>query len=289
LRRAIREFSPEVIHVHNVKATGLVALARASQRSRPPLLATFHGVPRGEYGGAARVLRAARLVACVSRDLSEGLADRGFPAERLRIVPNAVTPPPRLATADSAALDDELGLGDGPVVSIIGRLVEQKAHERFIEAAGLVSAQIPDASFLVVGDGPRRKELEALAASAGLGGRMHFTGVRDDVPALIQRSDLVVFSSEWEGMPMVALESLAAGVPVVSTDVEGMRELLRDDAGVVVPRSGVALADAVVSLLRSPERLRQLGETGRQRIGQSHSPEAMIASYVALYRELLGN
>jgi glycosyltransferase involved in cell wall biosynthesis len=289
VRRAITDFSPELIHIHNVKATGIVALARASQRSRPPLLATFHGVPPGEYAGAARILRAAKLVACVSQDLADGLAERGFPAGRLRVVPNAVAPPPPpLAPADRAALDAELGIGDGPVITIVGRLVAQKAHERFIETARLVSAEIPDAVFLVVGDGPRRSELEALAAAAGLVDRMRFTGVRDDVGALIGRSTLVAFSSDWEGMPMVALEALAAGVPVVSTDVEGMRELLHDDAGVIVPRSAEALAEGILSLLRSPERLRELGEAGRRRVGESHSPDAMVAAYVSLYGALLG-
>ena len=135
LRGAIRSFRPTVIHTHNVKATGMMALARASMRGRAPLVATFHGVQRREYRGAALILRSAVLVVCVSEDLARGLADAGLPGERVRVIPNAVSvpsPPPKNVLD---AIDLELGLDEGPVVSLVGRLVAQKAPQRFLEAA----------------------------------------------------------------------------------------------------------------------------------------------------------
>jgi glycosyltransferase involved in cell wall biosynthesis len=285
--RAASSFHPDVVHVHNVKATAIVAAGRLGRRGAPPLVTTFHGVPPGEYRRAALVLRAARLVACVSQDLVDRLVRHRFPAARLRVVANAVPIPGPLGAAKREAIDAELGLTERPVVSIVGRLVAQKAHQRFVEAARLVAAELPGCRFVIVGDGPRRAELEALVDRRGLGESVRFTGEREDARELIARSDAIVFSSDWEGMPMVALEALAAGVPVVSTDVEGMRQLLADDAGIVVPRTADALADAVVSLLRSQDRGRRMGEVGRSRVRDRHSVETMVTAYRSLYEELL--
>lgn len=287
-RKAIAARRPDVIHAHNVKATAIAAAARAFAPGRPPLLASFHGVAHAEDRRAALLLRSAALVACVSRDVGKRLAAAGFPSGRLRYVRNAVEPPHPPSAARLAALDRGLGLEAGaPVVSIVGRLVPPKAHERFIAAAALIAERVPECRFLVVGDGPRRAELERLARSRGLADRLTFTGARVDAIDLIARSDVIVFSSSSEGMPVVALESMAAGVPVVSTDVEGMRELLADDAGVVVAsREPAALADAVAELLASPARRAQLGRRGRERVGDEYTIAAMVDGYRDLYGEL---
>jgi glycosyltransferase involved in cell wall biosynthesis len=149
---------------------------------------------------------------------------------------------------------------------------------RFLEAAALVG---PGVRFLLVGDGPLRGELEARAGAVTL------TGVRHDLPALLRRADLVAFSSDWEGLPLVALEALAAGTPVVSTPVEGMAELTESGAVTVIAEpSATALADAITGLLAEP--LAERGERGRQLVAERYSPAAMLAAYEALYAELSG-
>ncbi len=287
LRSAIRSFHPDLVHSHNVKATGLAAVARASMRVRPPLVATFHGVRRGEYRRAALILRGAKRVVCVSQDLAEGLADAGLSPERLRVIRNAVPIPEPLANDVRESINRELGLDEGPVVSLVGRLVPQKAPQRFLAAAAGVAAEIPECGFLIVGDGPLRDRLEALAHEVGVEGAVRFTGIRRDARALIARSDVIVFSSDWEGMSIVALEALAAGIPVVATDVEGMRELLDTGAGVLVPRDPNALARAVVDLLRDPGRRAEMGRIGQEKVAAEFSVERMVRSYRELYRELL--
>ncbi|OLE36374.1 MAG: hypothetical protein AUG48_07590 [Actinobacteria bacterium 13_1_20CM_3_68_9] len=137
-----------------------------------------------------------------------------------------------------------------------------------------------------MGDGPLRRRLESLAEGLALTGAVRFTGLRRDARPLIARSDVVAFSSDWEGLPMVALEALAAGVPVVSTEVEGMSELLGTGAGVVVPPDADALAREIVALIRAPDRRAQMGRTGRERIATEFSVERMVAAYQGLYREL---
>jgi glycosyltransferase involved in cell wall biosynthesis len=287
--RATRRFRPALIHSHNVKVT---AVARAGSQlaglHRPPLLTTYHGVPHEEVDAAARILRLADLVACVSTDLMEQLAERGIPTERLAVVPNGV-PDPEPTTAETMrALDAELGLSvDTPVVSVVGRLVPQKAHDRFLRAAKLVHEKVPEAKFLVVGDGELRAQTEALAADLGLTDAVVFTGIRGDATTIIARSDLLVFSSDWEGLSIAALEALARGVPVVSTAVEGTKELLSEGAGVVVPHDEEALAAAIVECLGDDERRAQLGATGRRIHQERFSTAHMAAAYRGLYERLL--
>jgi glycosyltransferase involved in cell wall biosynthesis len=287
--RATHGFGPDLIHAHNVKVTAVARLgSRLAGLARPPLLTTYHGVPHEEVDAAARILRLADLVACVSTDLMEQLADRGLPPERLAVVPNGV-PEPEPTTAETMrALDAELGLDfDTPVVSVVGRLVAQKAHDRFLRAAKLVHERVPGAKFLIVGDGGLRAPTEALAGRLGLSDAVVFTGIRADATTIIARSDLLVFSSDWEGLSIAALEALARGVPVVSTAVEGTRELLSEGAGVVVPHEDEALAAAIVECLGDPERRAELGATGRRIHRERFSAARMAAAYRTLYERLL--
>ena len=279
LATAVRRIRPHVVHAHNPRVSALAALGSAAGRGprRPPLLATFHGVRHDEYRAAALLLRGANLVTCVSADLEAGLREAGLPAARLRVVPNSVAVPTPPAAAELARLDEELGLGGAPVVIAVGRLVAQKNHARFLAAAARVAEARPDVRVLVVGNGPLRAELDAQA-----GATVTLTGIRHDVPALLARADLVVFSSDWEGLPLVALEALAAGTPVLSTPVEGMRTL----PVTVVPADG--LADGILALLAEPERRAELGRQGREHVVAQHSAAAMLSGYEALYRELSG-
>ena len=272
LAGAIRRTRPAVVHAHNPRVSALAVLGARLARGprRPPVLATFHGVRRAEYRAAGVLLRGADAVSCVSEDLAAGLRAAGVSG--VRVIPNSVTPPPP-GRAD-------LDLGDAPVVMAVGRLVEQKNHARFVAAAAEVAAARPDARFVIVGDGPLRGALEAQVASLGLGARMTLTGVRHDVPALLARADLVVFSSDWEGLPLVALEALAAGTPVLSTPVEGMRELP------VTVVAADALASGIADLLADPARLAALGAQGREHVAARYPVGAMLDAYEALYREL---
>jgi glycosyltransferase involved in cell wall biosynthesis len=272
LAGAIRRTRPAVVHAHNPRVAALAVLGARLARGprRPPVLATFHGVRRAEYRAAGVLLRGADAVSCVSEDLAAGLRAAGVSG--VRVIPNSVTaPPPGRAEAD---------LGDAPLVMAVGRLVEQKNHARFVAAAAEVAALRPDARFMIVGDGPLRGALEAQVASLGLGQRVTLTGVRHDVPALLARADLVVFSSDWEGLPLVALEALAAGTPVLSTPVEGMREL----PVTVVPAD--RLASGIADLLGDPHRLAALGAQGREHVAARYPVAAMLDAYEALYREL---
>lgn len=278
--RAVRRFRPDAAYAVNVKATAMAWLGARIAGRRVPLVACFHGVAPADDRRATLVLRRADRVACVADALAARLRRAGVPPERLAVIPNAVAPAAPLTPARRAALDAELGLDGGPVVATVGRLAPQKAQDRFVRAAAVVASARPDARFLIVGDGPLAGELGALAAALGLGDRLRLTGRRADARDLIARSDVLVLTSDWEGRPLVALEALAAGTPLVAPPVQGLAELL--DAG-----AGLALADTdpqtvAAGVLRvldgDAEALRRAG----RRAVAEHRLEDALAAHAAL-------
>jgi glycosyltransferase involved in cell wall biosynthesis len=156
---------------------------------------------------------------------------------------------------------------DAVLISTIGALHPRKSHELFLEAAVRVSTAESRARFLVIGDGELRTELELLAGARGLGDRLVFTGVRDDVARLLSATDVYVKPGIVEGfIGITVLEALGLGKPVVAFDTEDVKLALNDgETGLIVPNGDVVgLADRIVYLLRNPEIGRRLGEAGQQ-------------------------
>ena len=193
----IRDWRPHVIHAHNTRATVIAAAAARLGRGprRPPILATHHGAAATDRGAAAKLLlRAADEVVVVS----EGVLDMFAPAVP-RVIHNGIDPPPAHTGPRSGVL-------------FLGRLEPVKNPGRFLE----VARRVPEATFTVVGDGSLRDALQGPAT---------FLGARDDARELLAGAELLLVTSDSEGMSIAVLEALAAGTPVVSTPVSGMREL----------------------------------------------------------------
>ena len=282
-----RSFRPHVIHAHNPKAAITAALgARLGLGPRrPPLLATVHGLGDADHRAAGVLLRlAADRVTFVSRDAAFGHTHAGAGAE---IVHNGVELEPPLPARAREALDQELALDGGPVLGAVGRLSAEKNHARYLAAAAEILRVEPEARFLLVGTGPGRPQLERLAAELGIADRLRFTGARADARALIARVDLLVVSSDREGLSVAALEALAAGTPIVSTPVEGMRTLLDAGAGVIAEDwSATSLARAALDLLADPRRRAAMGKAGMRLVGESFASEAMVDAYERVYADL---
>lgn len=282
--RAVRASGAEVVHAHNVKAAALAWAGGRIARRRVPVLVTFHGIAARDDAAAGLLLRRMDRIACVADELAGRLHIAGVPPERLLVVPNAVAPAERLDDARRAAIDEALELEGAPVVVAVGRLVPAKAHDRLLRAAALVPS---DVRFLLVGDGPERSRLERLATELGLDSRVRFTGMRSDARELIARAQLVVFTSESEGLPLAALEALDADVPVLAPPVAGIRELVA--AGACVPLSSTepaTIAAVIEGLLRNDGRRAELGAAGRALIRERYSPARMYETYDALYASL---
>lgn len=280
--RAIRAFRPDVVHAQNPAMALLVALATGRGR-RPPSLVSVQGVPEADYGPTARLLRAAglRVVAC-GPGVETGLADAGL--RSVETIANAVPPPPE--PRDRAELERELGLPAGrKLVVAAGRLVPVKNHALAISAI----VDVPDAALAILGEGPLQGELEQQAAASGVADRVVLAGLRSDARAIMSAADVVVVSSAGEGLPLVALEALAARTPLVATSVRGIRELLTDgrDSLLVPADDAEALAAALRRILEDDALATRLAEAGAE-LAAPYTETRMVESYLNLYERLLG-
>lgn len=279
VRRAVREASPDLVHCHNPGLAAAVGPATLRGR-RPPSLVSVHGVQDEDYARAARILRLAGLpvVAC-GPGIAAALSEAGL--RPLTTILNGVSVAP--PAADRTALAAELGISpEGPLLVAVGRLVPVKNHELAIRAL----ADVPGAILVIVGDGPLLEELRACARETGVADRVVFTGLRSDARALIGAADAVVLPSSSEGLPLVALETLAAGTPLVATDVRGMRELVGEAAALLVPSNdATAVAEALRRVLGDRSLAAGLGGAGRA-VARGYSEERMAAEYLELYESL---
>lgn len=177
------------------------------------------------------------------------------------------------------------GAGSPGHVLTVARMVPVKDLELFLEAAALVVRTRAVARFSIIGDGPCRPELERSAARLGLGAAVSFLGERADVPDLLATADVFWLTSASEGFPNVLLEALACGVPVVTRDVGGAREIVRDgwNGYLIGGRDAVQFASRTLELLTDPVRARVMGLAGRQRIEQTFSVSAMVRATEGLY------
>jgi len=184
----------------------------------------------------------------------------------------------------------EIGVpAEVPLVGIIARLVPIKRHEWFLEAAARVVQEFPTCQFLLVGDGERRQELQALVDQLRLDGQVHFLGWRYDLARIYADLDLAALTSANEGLPVSLIEAMAAGRPVVSTRVGGVADLVEDGiAGLLVPPDEpTALAEAICTLLSDPQRRQIMGQAGRARVYPAFSATRLLDDMDQLYTELV--
>ncbi len=285
-RRALVSAEPDVVIAHNVGVTAAVALARRSLRRRIPVLSVFHGVAAEDYRAAALVLTVGSdTVVTVSEAIAHRLLAAGLRRRRPVVIPNAVTAPRLPARADARR---ELGLAPHvPVALCAARLVDQKRHDVLLHAW---SALPPECVLLVAGDGPNRPALESLVGELELDGRVRLLGNRDDVPRLLAAADVATLASDWEGLPIFVLEAMAAGRPIVATQVDGLTEVLRDGGGLLVPaRSPTELAAALRRLLTDARARAAASEAALATIAQHYDPLQMARRYDDLVRSLLAS
>jgi len=226
---------------------------------------------------------------CVSRSVAQFAQTRGgLPPEKLTVIPNGVDAA-RFPAAKPVDLQ-EVGVAPGHrVVTFVGRLERQKGVMWLLETAAMWLAHLPDCDLLLVGKGPEQRRIENWRRASGMSGRVHLTGFRPDVPEILAASDLLVLPSAWEGMPNVVLEAMASRLPVVATDVEGVRELLGANADEQAVRYGdsQAFADRLVALLQDRQTAARLGAENRRRAQENFDLKQMVLAYQDLWESLL--
>ncbi|MBN1476941.1 glycosyltransferase [Candidatus Sumerlaeota bacterium] len=283
----------DIVHSHmyrsNVPGTVAARLARV-----PVVVGHIHNVDTWERHNQRRwdrltARRRAATIAVshgVQRNFCETL---GLDAALVPVIHNGIDLTPFETPMDRTAARGELGLGEGTVALICAaRLHRQKNHRGLLEAVASLPSDLPPWFLLLAGDGGERESLEQMVVQRGLGSRVRFLRSRDDVPRILRACDVAVLASEKEGFSNVVLESLAAGLPVVATDVGGNAEAIEEgESGSLVPRGDMrALADRLARLIADAELRRRMGERARQR-ARAFSLEEMIRKTECLYLETL--
>ncbi|MFQ5957925.1 MAG: glycosyltransferase [Alphaproteobacteria bacterium] len=220
------------------------------------------------------------------------LRAEGAPAARLGLIYNGVDLAPY--TAERSSKRAELGIDESALVMVIvANLIAYKGHADLLDALGTVRDSLPEGWLLLCAgrDDGRGKALRAQAAGHGLGDHVRWLGERSDVPALLCCADIGILCSHQEGFANAILEGMAAGLPMVVTDVGGNREAVVDGlTGMIVPpRDPGVLGGAVLSLAREPARRKAMGEAGRRRAADRFSLDACVARYERLYGALTAN
>lgn len=298
LFKLLRAMRPTVLHTYNLGTIEYHATALLA--GVPVRVHAEHGRDAGDPQGVNRKHNLLRRLLVpvidryvpVSRDLERWLRGTvGIPQAKVELIDNGVDTE-RFRPATEASLEAWSAPVDGRapfVIGTVGRLQDVKDQATLIEAFARLRAMLPEhrarLRLVLVGDGPLRGRLEQSIADAGLQDCAWLAGPRSDVAPPMRSFSLFALSSIAEGTPVTMLEAMASGLPVVSTAVGGIPDLVQDGAtGTLVPVGDAAqLAEALAAYVRDDERTRLHGAAGRARIEQKYSVSAMLAHYVDLY------
>jgi glycosyltransferase involved in cell wall biosynthesis len=297
LIRFLRRAQADLVHTH-VMVPGNILWRLASRVVGVRVLNHVHAENYfGREGTKARLVRrfdtwTASQVDCfvaVSQHTARTLFEQGYPRERVRVVYNAVpweTPlPSRVRSAN----------GLPSVIGCVARLAESKGQRELIRAFSELGSRHASAQLWLIGKdqqsgGRFEAELRALAQECGIGDRTVFSGHRDDVKELMQRMTLLALPSLMEAFPVVLLEAMSLGVPVIATNVAGVPEIITDgETGILVPPGDVgALSRAMDLVLSGPALAASLGRCGRESVEARFSKQRMLEEMRSIYSELLG-
>jgi L-malate glycosyltransferase len=289
LARLIKSLTPDVVHAHDSHAVAMasLALSMSTQPAKLPLLAArrvdFHlrgnSLSRWKY-------RQVDMFICVSEAIRDMLVADGVPVDRTVIVNEGIDLE-RVAAAPPAKLHEELWLPHhAPVVGNVAALVPHKGQRHLVEAAALVVRQVPDARFVIAGEGELRAALERQIKDHHLEKHVMLLGFRPDVLSLHKAFDLFVMSSVTEGLGTSLLDAMACEKPIVATNAGGIPEVvLEGTTGLLVPpRDHAAMAAAIVRLLKDPALRDRMGAAGLRVVREKFSAERMVQDTLKVYQ-----
>jgi len=300
VRARVKDSSPELIHANSIRA-GLV-MSTATIGLRIPIVWHIHDLlPKHPLSTLIRclvLLRPPVRIVAVSQASADSFCGdflRRFPNRiAVTVIHNAVPSPALAPQTRSGALRKEIRVrAADPLIGIVGNLTPGKGQFELIHAFQNVLKRIPNAALLIIGSDifnsaeGYRSRLLAAARSLGILDRVKFLGQQDDVPAIMRSLDLLVLNSKSEACPLVVLEGLASGVPVVSTAVGGVPELItHGENGWLVPAGDQQeMADAIVSLIQQPRLRATLAENGRRHVESNFTVEKFMEQWEAVYAE----
>ncbi|MCP4350577.1 MAG: glycosyltransferase [Desulfobacterales bacterium] len=292
LGKLLMKWKPHILHTH-AWGTLCEGLFGAKLSNIPVIVHGEHGtiqqkktniyVQRLVWGFTDQVLS-------VSHEHAKELAATiGYPRQKIRVVINGVDTERFSRKKENKIIRDSLGIKkDDVVIGTLGRLVPVKNQSLLIKAFAVLTERFPNIKLMLVGDGPLKDDLTELANSLGLSSQVIFPGRRSDTPEMLNCMDIFALTSLSEGMSNTILEAMSSGLPVVATNVGGNPELVDDDVTGILVQSdnGKALADAFTALTENPDTRKDMGRSGRKRVENLFSLEAMVRNYEKLYLEL---
>ncbi len=215
---------------------------------------------------------------------------RGIPGHRITRIYNGIELDHYHPDAEDVKMRKEWGIPqDVPIIGAIGRMVWQKGFECLIRAIPEVVQAVPDAKFIFVGDGPIKDQLIVKSEQLNVRDRIVFAGFRSDINEILAAVDLLVVPSLLEGFPMITLEAMTMAKPIVATSIDGITEQITDGENgiMVLPKDHIALAEAILRLIKDKELSKKLGMSARKRVEQEFSVAKMVEETEKVYMSLL--
>lgn len=301
IKKVIEGKDIDIVHSHQPRLDLLGTIAARVAR-RPMVLTRHLSISESPINAFKRfifiiadrfTLNCVEKAICASKSIAEDLVVReGIERRKTDVI---------YAGLDLDIYDKEVQKGgtrkefniplDAPLVGTIGRINAQKAHQYFLMAASEVLKEVPQARFLLIGDGPLKGAQEQLAKSLGIESNVVFTGFRSDIPEMIADMDIFALSSLTEALAVVNMEAMAMRKPVVSFKVGGVSELVVDtQTGLLItPKDWRSFARAILKLIRDKQMAHEMGLAGRKRVEENFALETMVHRHEQLYRDILQN
>jgi glycosyltransferase involved in cell wall biosynthesis len=302
IRRAAREVAghlkrlrADVLCCHGYKPD--VIGWRAARQAAVPVVAVSHGWTAATLKVRLNelldrvVLRWMDRVVCVSAAQAVRVRRAGVPSDHVVVIRNAIRTEAfdKMDPSCRHEMQSWFAQPRSRIIAAAGRLSPEKGFDQCITAAALVAQQDPQAGFVLFGDGPLREKLARQVAAKGLTGTFVLAGFRGDVQRFLPSCDLVVLASWTEGMPVIVLEALAAGVPVVATAVGGTPEVVHNGVNgfLIPPGNPTELAERIAAVLGNETMRRGMGEQGRKLIGERFTFAAQARVYEELFAQIV--
>lgn len=293
-RRMIENFSIDIINTHSSRDSWLASIAGRLSKRRPMILRTRHlstPISRSRLSRFLYERLPHKVITTGEAIRRQMIEDNGFDEKRIISIPTGVD----LNLFDPERVNGTLRSDWGvpayvPVIGMVAVIRSWKGHEYFVDAAGIVLKEFPEARFFIVGDGPRKEIVSNYIKARGLQDSIIMTGQRDDIPHVMASFDIVVLPSYAnEGLPQSLIQAMAMGKPVIASNVGSIPEVVIDGKTgyLVPPRSPSAIAEKIISLLKDNGLRLEMGDEGRSLVSSRLSLEDMLNRIEALYTDLI--
>jgi glycosyltransferase involved in cell wall biosynthesis len=285
----------DILHCHEEKSRfyGLIG----SRIAGLPIIATNHNWTKPNIIEScyeiidAVISRFFNRIISVSDELRKTMRRYKIPSKVITVIPNGIN----LESFVSIGIKDDhqqVGLGinrESKVIGSIGRLTVEKGHKYLLEAARQVAIEYPNIRFIIAGEGPLKLNLQNYASFLNIEKFVHFIGFRKDIHNIYSLLDILALASTVEGTPMVLLEAMAMGIPVVSTDVGGIKNIIDHQSNglLIKPRNPNALAESILYLLGNDRESKRLADNARKTVQQKFSDKRMAREYEKVYCDVL--